>query len=81
MMAIGTPDKSDPSYSDGYFSAIRGERFDTDRGDDEQYAFGFDAGDRAAKLFAEAGFSRHGKGFSVKLAAPATSTGEEASRG
>jgi hypothetical protein len=60
--------KAEPSYADGYYDAFHGYGFDTDRADDEPYAWGFEAGDRAVKLFEGNGFRRQsGGGFQISF--------------
>lgn len=67
---MGEPDKSHPSYGDGYYTAFGQEPFDTDRADDEQYALGFAAGERAAEILKSGGMSFDGESYSVKFPIP-----------
>jgi hypothetical protein len=60
--------KSHPDYADGYADAFNEGHFDTDRAGSEPYCYGFEAGDRAIKMFEEAGFSRNGDGVSISFA-------------
>lgn len=71
MTQLVIPDhvKAEPAYADGYSDGLHGDSFDTDRGDDEAYCYGFEAGDRAAKLFQQNGFERNGDSFVISLSA------------
>jgi len=52
MQTVTIPDwvKEEPGYLEGFDHAKREQPFDTNRGDDEPYAYGFEAGDRARHI-------------------------------
>lgn len=57
--------KAHPSYSEGYWAGLEGEP----RAEREspEYYLGYEAGERAAEIFASAGFTKSGEGeFSLK---------------
>jgi hypothetical protein len=67
MSRVKIPDsvKSHPDYADGYYAAFSGERFDLERADSEEYAYGFEAGEQAVATLKDAGFRRSNGGFGV----------------
>lgn len=62
MSALPIPPevKAHPSYSDGYWDGLEGEpKLESEP---SEYYVGYEAGQRAAEIFAGAGFSNNGGG-------------------
>lgn len=62
-----TPEqKAHPSYSDGYWAGLEGEP--KEAAEPAEYYVGYAAGERAAEIFANAGFENRGGGeFGLSL--------------